>query len=690
MTKRVKHVITLLLMLSFMFMLVNAEAKTSKKSKTTKKPVEKKTEEIKVVEKTAQDTILVQFSNSKITKKDLNDRIAKIPPMYQSRYKTIDGQKQVLDAMVQEELFYLEAIAQGFDKKPETIDNINKSLKPIINEKYYQKELAANVKLTDNDYAKFYEENKNQFMVPPSLKIKHLQVNTQGAADSVQTLINEGKSFDDLISVYSTNKYSKDKKGIITNIRHNQYITGIGKDKELDDLIFAKPVDENQIVSAHTESGFHFFQKLEHKAESYKAFDEVKNDIASQLKFKEEQKAYTALIEELKKQYQITIDEEYVDKTDFLSLHPDQFSRIVVNSSEPSLVYDSKRTFDLLRNRYQMEKMNVQDPKIRKSAVSKDVEASLLYHHAILKGFDKQIADDAEVIQTKRTVILRSLYQAEIMDKATVSEDEIKKYYEDNKKFFAEKPYREIRQFSFKTEKEANKYRKKVEKMVKKGQEEKIIALLKKVSVSTDKDGLLSPVYNNGIMPTYGTDQEYNKKAMEIKEKETSTVFKNMRGEFVFFYLVKDVPEKEKTLEELRLTIENNSRRKKATDIFEAKVKEYREKFAVKENYDNLKTQVSVSELFDMAETAQKQNNYREAVHYYDQIIKDYANGRDDYKAWFMKAFVYAEDLKDNNKALQLYQEMLVKWPQGELNESAKFMIETLNGEKDPAMILGE
>jgi len=91
-----------------------------------------------------------------------------------------------------------------------------------------------------------------------------------------------------------------------------------------------------------------------------------------------------------------------------------------------------------------------------------------------------------------------------------------------------------------------------------------------------------------------------------------------------------------------------------------------------------------------MAETAQKQNNYREAVHYYDQIIKDYANGRDDYKAWFMKAFVYAEDLKDNNKALQLYQEMLVKWPQGELNESAKFMIETLNGEKDPAMILGE
>ena len=45
-----------------------------------------------------------------------------------------------------------------------------------------------------------------------------------------------------------------------------------------------------------------------------------------------------------------------------------------------------------------------------------------------------------------------------------------------------------------------------------------------------------------------------------------------------------------------------------------------------------------------------------------------------------MKAFIIAEELKDEERALQLFKDFLKKYPQGDLNESAQFMIDALEG----------
>jgi outer membrane protein assembly factor BamD (BamD/ComL family) len=45
-----------------------------------------------------------------------------------------------------------------------------------------------------------------------------------------------------------------------------------------------------------------------------------------------------------------------------------------------------------------------------------------------------------------------------------------------------------------------------------------------------------------------------------------------------------------------------------------------------------------------------------------------------------MKAFLIAEELKDEAQALQLFKDFLKKYPSGELNESAQFMIDSLEG----------
>ncbi|OQB92154.1 MAG: hypothetical protein BWX83_00276 [Candidatus Cloacimonetes bacterium ADurb.Bin117] len=81
-----------------------------------------------------------------------------------------------------------------------------------------------------------------------------------------------------------------------------------------------------------------------------------------------------------------------------------------------------------------------------------------------------------------------------------------------------------------------------------------------------------------------------------------------------------------------------------------------------------------------MADNSARQRNFKDAISFYNQIITNFPNGADDYRASFMKAFLIAEELKDEAQALQLFKDFLKKYPSGELNESAQFMIDSLEG----------
>jgi len=45
-----------------------------------------------------------------------------------------------------------------------------------------------------------------------------------------------------------------------------------------------------------------------------------------------------------------------------------------------------------------------------------------------------------------------------------------------------------------------------------------------------------------------------------------------------------------------------------------------------------------------------------------------------------MKAFLVAEELKDEDLALQLFKNFLTRFPEGDLHDSARFMIDSIEG----------
>ena len=104
------------------------------------------------------------------------------------------------------------------------------------------------------------------------------------------------------------------------------------------------------------------------------------------------------------------------------------------------------------------------------------------------------------------------------------------------------------------------------------------------------------------------------------------------------------------------------------------------QEFNLKHYPERITLSLTAEELFNIADNAARQRNFAAAISYYDQIITHYANGSDDYRASFMKAFLVAEEVKDEAGAIELFKSFLRKYPQGELNESAQFMIDSLEG----------
>ena len=80
-------------------------------------------------------------------------------------------------------------------------------------------------------------------------------------------------------------------------------------------------------------------------------------------------------------------------------------------------------------------------------------------------------------------------------------------------------------------------------------------------------------------------------------------------------------------------------------------------------------------ELYTMAQEAMNKGNSQEALKYYQQILKDYPQSTNNYKAQFMIGYVYSEQLKDTVKAKEAYQKVIEQYPNCDLVESAKWMM---------------
>ncbi|MDR0518250.1 MAG: peptidyl-prolyl cis-trans isomerase [Fibromonadaceae bacterium] len=81
---------------------------------------------------------------------------------------------------------------------------------------------------------------------------------------------------------------------------------------------------------------------------------------------------------------------------------------------------------------------------------------------------------------------------------------------------------------------------------------------------------------------------------------------------------------------------------------------------------------------YELANIYQELGSYSDAVNEYKVVAKVWPNDPNAYKAYFMQGFVLSEYEKKDSLALQIFEEMLSKFPKSELSEDARVLVENI------------
>ena len=169
----------------------------------------------------------------------------------------------------------------------------------LIQEKLFEK-VTSDIKVTDEEIEKHYNENKDQYGQPESREVRHILVETKAQADRIRGQLTNGGNFEALAKQHSKDPGSAAQGGKLT-VSRGQTVP------EFDQAAFS--LERNAISQPiKTQYGFHIIQPLSAvKPAQTTPLKDVKESIRQQLLQTKRNERMTQWVEETKK--------EFADKT---------------------------------------------------------------------------------------------------------------------------------------------------------------------------------------------------------------------------------------------------------------------------------------------------------------------------------------------------------------------------------------
>lgn len=634
--------------------------------------------------------VLAEFDGGKILRKDVLTKISKLPPAYQSRFMTVDGQIQILENIAIEEVFYKKALEMGLDKSEQVVIKLQDIDRRYHLQEYYKKNVSDMVIVSEEDLLSYYNDNLSQYYQAPTITIMYIQTETEEDALSAIAELKSGVPFGDVSDKYNQNTYARGLKGRIRHIRLNGNIPGIGNDYALEDYIRNSEVDEDKILGPfHTDYGWHIFKTIEWVDGWQKPFEDVRNEVEQRVRPQKERELTNNVRAALKVKYSAVVDSATVGMINLREREKNQFifHQVIVNSPYEdivSTVEDLLIYYDQLSPQEQIYYMKGSGPM---GLLDQYLIQNLIYKDSVAKGYSQYFKDDEEYRMIKRSVILRRAYEVLVLDEMEITPEEIEQRYEQDKERYSNPAKRSIQVLFFQDKKTADKAWRQFKAAHKKKNEKKMEKLLKKFSTKPDKS-IYKDIYDNGVITGLVQDKDFGRRIWDNQVGYLSPVFTAANGEIVFFRTLSEEPKTYKPKTEVEPRIYGDIKREKETSLQKSLTEELFVEYNLKQYPERIRLTLSAEQLFESAGKAERSQNYRDAIMFYDQIIKNYKDGSNDYKAAFMKAFVASEYMDDTELALRYYNEFLQNYPRGELHDSAEFMIRSLQGEEDLLDIL--
>lgn len=217
--------------------------------------------------------------------------------------KTKESKKLVLEELVRQQLLIMDAEQKGVGDKAEikmAVDEFRRSL--LVRETVNK--LIENIKVTEEDAEKEFNQNKDLFVEPPEWKVREIVVDTQEGANEILIELLKGADFAEMAKTRSKSKSASNggDLGFLKNLE--PYLNSVVPTMETRDVsrVFKGP------------DGFYIIKLEEKKGGKLLEFSKVKEDIITGLTQIKQQEAVLKYIDELKAKINIKLNESLLEE----------------------------------------------------------------------------------------------------------------------------------------------------------------------------------------------------------------------------------------------------------------------------------------------------------------------------------------------------------------------------------------
>ncbi|AHM57357.1 foldase protein PrsA [Peptoclostridium acidaminophilum DSM 3953] len=245
-----------------------------------------------------ENRVLAKVGDREITEKDVDFLLQSLGPQKGMQFYSPEGRKQLLDEIINQELFYLDALESELDKEEAFIAEMEQ-VKVNLLKQYAMRNLLQAISVDPAEAKEFYENNKASFVSQESARASHILVETEEEAKKVADEIAEGLDFAE-----AAQKYSKCPSG--SGGGDLGMFTRGKMVPEFEDVAFAMEVGA---VSEpfQTQFGYHIIKLGEKHEQEEKSYEEAKADVARIVLGKKQNEAYNEKTSQMRSKYSVEI-----------------------------------------------------------------------------------------------------------------------------------------------------------------------------------------------------------------------------------------------------------------------------------------------------------------------------------------------------------------------------------------------
>jgi len=241
--------------------------------------------------------VLATVGEKEITNYDIESALQSLDPYQAMHFNSEEGKKQLLEDLVNQELFYIEAKENELHNN-EDFKSEMKKIEENMLKQYAINKVISSITLTEEEKKAFFDANKSKFNKSESASAKHILVETEEKASDLLNKINAGEmKFEEAASQYSQCP-SKEVGGDLGSFGRGQMVP------EFEEAVFNMNPGEVK-GPVKTEFGYHLIKVEDRIPGGQASLDEVKNDIAKSLTYQKQNEVYTTKVDELKSKYPV-------------------------------------------------------------------------------------------------------------------------------------------------------------------------------------------------------------------------------------------------------------------------------------------------------------------------------------------------------------------------------------------------